>query len=72
MTRTLSPWPTQRDGGLRGERNPRAKLTAAEVLAIRNRYETRGETIRALSAAYGVAVDTVRDIVRRETWGWLS
>ena len=56
---------------MRGERNPRAKLTAAEVLAIRNRYETRGETIRALSAAYGVAVDTVRDIVRRATWGWL-
>jgi hypothetical protein len=51
----------------RGERNPRAKLTADVVRSIRAQ-RSNGRTIRSLAAEYGVAVVTVSRIVRNVSW----
>jgi hypothetical protein len=57
-----------RRGGHRGEHNPRAKLTAASVLAVRARYAAGGVTQSALAAEYGVSPAAVRDVLRGRRW----
>lgn len=52
---------------VRGERHGRAKLTERDVREIRARH-ARGETRRALCAAFGVAQTTMRALLLRETW----
>lgn len=47
-----------------GEANPKAKLTDADVLAIRSAYDD-GATQDALAAQYGVAQPHISRIVRR-------
>ncbi len=49
-----------------GERNPRAKLTAAEVVAIR--ATGHSATDRALAEQYGVTKWTIRDIRNGRRW----
>lgn len=51
-----------------GERAPNAKLTEADVLAIR--ADTRG--LEAIAAAYGVSGPTVSEIKKRRTWKHLD
>jgi len=48
----------------RGSANSNAKLTAAQVTAIRN----SAEPIGTLAASHGVSVKTVRDIQSNKTW----
>lgn len=48
----------------KGERASGAKLTEAQVLEIRASSEAPG----ALAQRYGVATNTVRDVVRGQTW----
>lgn len=55
----------------RGERHNMVKLTEAEVIEIRWRAGA-GESQRALARAYGVGPRTVRDIVHRKKWAWLT
>lgn len=55
----------------RGTRNGNAKLTAADVLAIRARVVS-GETQRAVADEFCVQQAAVGKIVRRERWGWLK
>jgi hypothetical protein len=61
----------------RGERNALAKLDEAAVRSVRRRYirgsrwHNRGNRA-ALAAEYGVAERTILDIVRGDTWSWLS
>lgn len=55
---------------MRGERNHQAKLTAAEVLAIR-RLEGAA-ILRDVADRFGVSICTVHRIWRRETWAWLE
>lgn len=50
-----------------GERNPRAKLRATDVLVIRQRV-AGGETRRAVAADYGVTDVMVSNIVNRKAW----
>lgn len=50
-----------------GPRNPRAKLTEAQVVEIRMRSKA-GEQGRALAREFGVADSTVYDIIRRKNW----
>ena len=54
-------------GKLRGSKNVSAKVTEAQVVQIRMRYAA-GEGPRSIAKAFGVHRDTVRLIVRRETW----
>ena len=51
--------------GARGERNHKARLTEADVLAIRERLN---EACSAIAADYGVDHCTIRDILRGRTW----
>jgi hypothetical protein len=51
-----------------GERNGQAKLTAAQMQAIRRRYAQGGVTMDALAAAYGVSRSAVRFVIWFERW----
>lgn len=50
-----------------GERHPNAKLTAAEVRAIRSAFQ-QGATKIALARQYGVVPDNIAFIVNKRTW----
>jgi ribosome-binding protein aMBF1 (putative translation factor) len=54
--------------GRRGETSPAAKLTEADVLAIRRRYAGGGISQAALASEYGVAQSTISKITRRVRW----
>lgn len=51
----------------RGERNGNAKLTAAQVQAIRRRY-ARGEKAHVLAELFGVNPENIAHIVKRRSW----
>jgi hypothetical protein len=53
--------------GVRGERNVRAKLTAADVLEIRECYAS-GITQASLAKVFGVSQPHVSDIVNGKVW----
>lgn len=53
---------------VRGERNGRAKLTAADVETIRAQV-AKGVSHRSLAEQYGVVRSTVSFLVKRQTWG---
>jgi hypothetical protein len=52
----------------KGERNGRSKLTAADVLAIRELYGSYVNSTGQLAKGFGVDKATIRAIVRGETW----
>jgi hypothetical protein len=52
----------------RGERQGSAKLTAAQVQAIRQRYRPYRVTLTMLAAEYGVDHASVGRVVQRKTW----
>lgn len=54
-------------GPNQGERNPAAKLTEAQVRAIRAAVAAGG-TLRHVARAFGVSERTARHIVRGTTW----
>lgn len=56
-----------RSGRLPGARNPQAKLTDAQVVALRARAAA-GETYRDIGADLGLHYNTVGRIVRHERW----
>lgn len=58
-------------GIMRGERHPRAKVTAAQVVEIRRR-RAAGERSRALGAEFGLSHRTVNGIFSGEAWKALS
>lgn len=51
-----------------GEARPLARLTEADVVAIRARYSRGGVPQRVLAAEYGVCQMTISKAVRSETW----
>lgn len=51
---------------LRGEALPQARLTAADVLLIRE--NRRGETARQLADRFGVHYRTIENVRARKTW----
>lgn len=53
---------------LRGSRNSRARLTEADVRAIRSSTDSA----LVLAARYGITRTTVYDIRSRRSWGWLD
>lgn len=52
---------------VRGERHPSARLTAPDVVGIRERWAS-GEAVGALAVAFGVSHTTVGKIVRGLRW----
>ena len=52
----------------RGERNGKAKLTAAKVLEIRAKYAAGGVSQRALAIEYGVSQLPIEQIIKRKLW----
>jgi hypothetical protein len=52
-----------------GEKNPSARLTAEDVLAIRAAWPRTTQAV--LAKQYGVAPTTISAVVRRETWSSL-
>jgi len=53
---------------IRGEATPNAKLSASDVLAIR---ETKGVAQKDLAERYGIARSTLNQIVKHKKWRWL-
>lgn len=52
----------------RGEQNTKAKLTEAQVIAMRQRYDAGGVSLGALAREHGMDKSTISDIVKRKTW----
>jgi hypothetical protein len=50
----------------RGEKSGKTKLTAQDVMDIRQHYEVR--TARELAQEYGMSIHGIRSILRRNTW----
>lgn len=63
---------TQRSPGKRGEDNHLARLTAAQVRAIRARYAAGGESYATLARAYGINPSNVGAIITRRSWQHLD
>ena len=57
----------QRHGSSRGMRNPKAKLTEADVLSIREE-SMAGATPLAISQRHGVSRSSIYQILRGRTW----
>lgn len=51
-----------------GERNGSVKLTAIDVILIREEYSKGGTTERKLAQKYGVSRSNIGRILRRENW----
>jgi hypothetical protein len=65
-----APWQYNTD--VAGEKNPRAKLTAVDVLQIRRRYTNSSVTLKQLAEEYGVHFDTISKAVNGVTWSHLK
>jgi hypothetical protein len=53
----------------RGEKHYAAKLTAADVLSVRN--EIKSTPVRDLAERYGVSEWSIKDAATGRNWGWL-
>lgn len=60
-------WSRRHPKRFAGTRNPSAKLTEAQVVAIREAFAA-GATYRALSAAYGISTGAIGFIVTGQHW----
>lgn len=58
----------ERDRYMRGSRHGMAKLSASDVLQIRERYAAGGVSQSALASEFGVSQRNVSLIVRGEAW----
>lgn len=54
--------------GWSGEHNGRAKLTAAQVKAVRLAMGKKGATATKLAKKYGVEVSTITRAAGKQTW----
>jgi hypothetical protein len=61
-------FPRSGTGTAAGERHGMAKLTSAQVEAIRARYSQGEATMIALATEYGVSRTCISDIIRRKRW----
>lgn len=57
-----------RGGGQQGEKCNKAKLTAQQVIEIRNKYAESSPLLRELSVQYGVGLDVIQAIVHGDIW----
>lgn len=57
-------------GGLRAQREANARLERSDVIKIRQLANEYGP--RTIAKAYGVGLETIRRILRGDTWDWLT
>jgi hypothetical protein len=59
-----------RSAACRGERHPKRRLSAADVLTIRSAFQSGSTSsgAHALGRAYGVSENAILDIVKGRTW----
>lgn len=55
----------------RGEKHPKAKLTAVQVLEIKPLLNVRRVNVSALARQYGVSESLLRNIRSGRNWSWL-
>lgn len=64
--------PTQVDPSrVQGENHPRAKLTAAEVVSIREEYARGGVLFREIAKEYGMSVAAIQHLINGRSWACL-
>ncbi len=56
----------------RGERSVLSKLTEADVLSIRRRYQRTRQHAIALAAEYGVSLGCIYSVANRHSWRHVS
>ncbi len=56
---------------MRGERNPRARLTAVEVVAVRD-LRQEGLTLAQIARLFDIGVTAISRIASRRTWGCIA
>lgn len=61
-------WVRQHPGIYRGEANPNATLTAAQVVEIRSRYAAGDDSTSSIGKEYGVSRSTIHRVVTRQNW----
>ena len=59
---------TARHGSLKGERNPRARLSAAQVLAARSLYTGKHGQQSQLARQFGLSPSAMRSLLLGEHW----
>lgn len=64
-------WTRQQPERVRGERNPASRLTASDVLVIRQSYAAGARQV-ALAAQFGVSQPLISAVVRRAVWDHLE
>lgn len=55
-----------------GERHHLSKLKEHQVLSIRKTYQPGKVTMQSLATEYGVSLETISQVVNRNTWAWLA
>lgn len=53
---------------MRGEEQPRHKLSNSQILAIRKEYKPRWGNRKRMAQKYGVSDKTICDIIHRKSW----
>ena len=61
-------WSPCHGNDLSGSANPNTHLTLEQVIAIRSEWIPRKVSKRILSEKYGVSLNTIDNIVRKQTW----
>ena len=57
-------------GGLAAQREANARLTRGDVIKIRQ-LTREGHSPREISQMYNVGLETIRRVLRGDTWAWL-
>ncbi|PQZ88597.1 hypothetical protein CQ018_16525 [Arthrobacter sp. MYb227] len=55
-----------------GELHHLSKLKEHQVLSIRKKYEPGKVTMQTLANEYSVSLETISQIINRNTWAWLA
>lgn len=61
-------WRRNRGRPAKGEKHPKAKLTAEKVVSIRNAYKNGGVILR-IAKEHGVSWTAIKHIIDRRNWG---
>lgn len=67
-----SHWASKTPHLVRGERNPRAKVTERQVKEIRARYAIGEVSYGDIQKEYGLGKTTVGHIIKRTSWGHIT
>ena len=65
-------WATNYEQSINKRKDSRYKLTEADVYTIRWKYECDNESISGIATEFGVTRGTIRDIVNRKTYKYLT